>query len=97
MARAREDTAGRLKNPARSTCPRTSTLRISHFPDPHIQNYNRPDEPGRPLHRPQVDNRREPEGRNPVQGTGILISGVTVLELFADMRAHEHGADHLLV
>ncbi len=26
-----EGTAGRLKNPARSTCPRTSTLRISHF------------------------------------------------------------------
>ena len=34
LARAREGTAGRLKNPARSTCPRTSTLRISHFPDP---------------------------------------------------------------
>ena len=33
--RVREGTAGRLKNPARSTCPRTSTLRISHFPDPH--------------------------------------------------------------
>ena len=32
--RAREGTAGRLKNPARSTFPRTSTLRISHFPDP---------------------------------------------------------------
>jgi len=31
---AREGTAGRLKNPARPTCPRTSTLRISHFPDP---------------------------------------------------------------
>jgi len=35
LGRAREGTAGRLKNPARSTCPRTSTLRISHFPDPH--------------------------------------------------------------
>ena len=34
LARAREGTAGRLKNPARPTCPRTSTLRISHFPDP---------------------------------------------------------------
>ena len=34
LTRAREGTAGRLKNPARSTCPRTSTLRISHFPDP---------------------------------------------------------------
>ena len=33
-ARVREGTAGRLKNPARSTCPRTSTLRISHIPDP---------------------------------------------------------------
>ena len=32
--RIREGTAGRLFNPARSTCPRTSTLRISHFPDP---------------------------------------------------------------
>ncbi len=29
LVRAREGTAGRLKNPARSTCPRTSTLRIS--------------------------------------------------------------------
>ena len=35
QVRAREGTAGRLKNPARSTCPRSSTLRISHFPDPH--------------------------------------------------------------
>jgi hypothetical protein len=37
--RIREGTAGRLKNPARSTCPRTSTLRISHFPDPHRRRY----------------------------------------------------------
>ena len=29
LARVREGTAGRLKNPARSTCPRISTLRIS--------------------------------------------------------------------
>ena len=41
LARAREGTAGRLKNPARSTCPRTSTLRISHFPDPQNRRYNR--------------------------------------------------------
>ena len=41
LARAREGTAGRLKNPARSTCPRTSTLRISHFPDPRNRRYNR--------------------------------------------------------
>ena len=40
--RAREGTAGRLKNPARSTCPRSSTLRISHFPDPHNRRYARP-------------------------------------------------------
>ena len=49
QARAREGTAGRLKNPARSTCPRTSTLRISHFPDPRRRRYAEP-----------VDNRREP-------------------------------------
>ena len=62
VKRAREGTAGRLKNPARSTCPRTSTLRISHFPDPHNRRYNRPDEPGR-RHRPHppVDNRGEPK------------------------------------
>jgi len=42
LARAREGTAGRLKNPARSTYPRTSTLRISHFPDPRNRRYNRP-------------------------------------------------------
>ena len=39
---AREGTAGRLKNPARSTFPRTSTLRISHFPDPHSRRYRSP-------------------------------------------------------
>jgi hypothetical protein len=42
LAQAREDTAGRLRDPARSTCPRTSTLRISHFPDPQHRRYNRP-------------------------------------------------------
>ncbi|MCW2809080.1 MAG: family transposase, partial [Marmoricola sp.] len=46
--RTREGTAGRLKNPARPTCPRTSTLRISHFPDPHNRRYNRPRTTGRP-------------------------------------------------
>ena len=48
VERAREGTAGRLKNPARSTCPRTSTLRISHFPDPHPRRYP----PPRPLRTP---------------------------------------------
>ena len=62
--RAREGTAGRLKNPARSTCPRTSTLRISHFPDPRNRRYNRP-RPRKTTEqnalRPPVDNRGEPE------------------------------------
>ena len=47
----REGTAGRLKNPARSTCPRTSTLRISHFPDPRNRRYNALGTPGRPRQR----------------------------------------------
>ncbi len=34
LRRVREGTAGRLKNPARPTCSRSSALRISHFPDP---------------------------------------------------------------
>jgi len=67
MSRAREGTAGRLKNPARSTCPRTSTLRISHFPDPQLRRYNRPGPPGKPPDqdrlRPPVDNKGEPERR----------------------------------
>ena len=57
------------KNPARSTCPRTSTLRISHFPNPRPRRYNRPHHPGRPPaehpSRDQVDQRGEPERRNP--------------------------------
>jgi hypothetical protein len=48
LARVRQGTAGRLNNPARPTCPRTSTLPISHFPDPHARRYNRPARPGRP-------------------------------------------------
>ncbi len=47
LARVREGTAGRLKNPARSTCPRTSTLRISHFPDPRTRRYKPPSQSGR--------------------------------------------------
>ena len=39
LVRAREGTAGRLKNPARPTCTRSSTLRISHFPDPRHRRY----------------------------------------------------------
>jgi transposase len=40
--RAREGTAGRLKDSARSTYPRISTLRISHFPDPQRRRYAEP-------------------------------------------------------
>ena len=61
---AREGPAGRLKNPARSTSPSTSTLRISHFPDPRSRRYNRTREPGRPpprsLSDEPVDNSGEP-------------------------------------
>src|SRR3954468_19206482 len=64
--RTREGTAGRLKNPARSTCPRTSTLRISH-------SRTRPADATPPLQDPEraatsdrsrtpVDNRGEPKG-----------------------------------
>ena len=52
---AREGIAGRLKNPARSTYPRSSTLRISHFPDPQHRRYNRPAEPGRLRGRPLLN------------------------------------------
>jgi hypothetical protein len=65
LARVREGTAWRLFNPARSTCTRTSTLRISHFPDPRTRRYARHRRPGRPnstaLSKRPVDNRREPE------------------------------------
>ena len=37
--RIREGTAGRLFNPARPTHTRSSTLRISHFPDPRSPRY----------------------------------------------------------
>ena len=37
--RVREGTAGRHFNPARSTRTRSSTLRISHFPDPRNRRY----------------------------------------------------------
>jgi len=44
MARV-QGSAARHLHPARSTCPRTSTLRISHFPDPHNRRYNRREQP----------------------------------------------------
>ena len=48
MRRVREGTAGRLKNPARPTHTRSSTLRISHFPDPQTDatpTTTRPEDP----------------------------------------------------
>jgi len=67
VERVREGTAGRLKNPARSTCPRTSTLRISHFPDPRNRRYAQHRRHGRPPEATPsstpLDNRREPERR----------------------------------
>ncbi len=43
--RAREDTRGRHFNPARSTHTPTSTLRISHFPDPPPRSLKPPPSP----------------------------------------------------
>ncbi len=68
LARARESTAGRLKNPARSTCPRTSTLRISHLPDPQNRRYSHParSEPSRGLgSQPSASARRSRQGAAP--------------------------------
>ena len=66
--RIREGTAGRHSYPARPTLTRSSTLRISHFPDPQPRRYARtpgarksptPTDPSRPT----VDNRGEPDRR----------------------------------
>ena len=62
MKRAREGTAGRLFNPARSTCPRTSTLRISHFPDPRNRRYDRPPDAGRPQNQDALNRLLDTEG-----------------------------------
>ena len=73
-ARVREGTAGRLTNPARPTCPRTSTLRISHFPDPQNRRYNRLGPLGSPPApspcQPPLDNKGEPKGPR----TGRLVT-----------------------
>ena len=80
LTRAREGTAGRLKNQARSTYHRTSTLRISHFQDPQLRRYNLPGPPGRPPSqgrpKPPVDNKWEPTRRalhTPESGDGAEI------------------------
>jgi hypothetical protein len=84
--RAREGTAGRLKNPDRSTCPRTSTLRISHSRNPRNRRYNPSSEPGRPRPRSRsaerVDNRGngsrcdaglQPLGRRPANALNSAV------------------------
>ena len=48
LERVREGTAGRLFNPARPTRTRSSTLRISHFPDPRSRRYADHQPAGRP-------------------------------------------------
>src|SRR4029450_8956115 len=72
--RAREGTAGRLNNPARSTCPRTSTLRISHFPDPHTRRYADPTDPERPNERrpyPELRHRLLSRSNNEVPRSSV--------------------------
>jgi hypothetical protein len=65
LARVREGTAGRLKNPARLARTRTPALRISHIPDPRPPRYNPPGTAGRPPPREpsprRVDDRGEPK------------------------------------
>ena len=63
QVRVREGTAGRHSHPARSTSTRSSTLRISHFPDPRNQRYARTQMTGRARCKRPVDDRGEPEGR----------------------------------
>ena len=46
--RAREGIAGRLKNPARSTCPAHRHFGQSHFPDPRTRRYARAHDLERP-------------------------------------------------
>jgi hypothetical protein len=50
-----EGTAERLFNPARSTFPRTSTLRMSLFPDPQNRRYNSTITTGRTTTQPLLD------------------------------------------
>ncbi len=80
LARAREGTAGRLKNPARSTCPRTSTLRISHFPDPQTPTL-RPTTPTRKTrspHGPRTSQLTTEGSRNDTGSRTAVIGPVCV-------------------
>ena len=84
---AREGTAGRLKNPARSIYPRESTLRISHSrtrthdatPHPHRPGRAHPQEPSKP----PVDNRGEPVWAHPRTSTVQRFSRSTVINSHA--------------
>ena len=55
LERVREGTAGRLFNPARPTRTRSSTLRISHFPDPRSRRYADHQPPEDPHSKPLLD------------------------------------------
>jgi hypothetical protein len=77
-------TAGRLKNPARSTCPRSSTLPISHFPDPQSRRYAQHRNPGTRL-RPNARTHPLTQGEpDPVRGMRHLAG--TSLCLWYDSR-----------
>ena len=69
LRRVREGTRGRLRDPARPTCPpRSSALRNSHFPDPQHRRYPRPSpcEPPRGLGSPApAPTRRSRQGAAP--------------------------------
>ena len=75
VGRIREGTAGRLKNPARSTCPRISTLRISHIPHPHRRRYNR----RRPQEAPSPE--EVPDDRRGASSQSAREAGQRVLHL----------------
>jgi transposase len=80
LARAREGTAGRHFNPARSTRTRPSTLRISHFPDPQPRRYNRHRSPGRARRRGHPRRRLTTKGsRSDARGVAPSPGGVTHL------------------
>ena len=61
MTRVREGTAGRHFNPARPTHTRSSTLRISHFPDPRSRRYA------------EERRREDPRSKHPLDTEGCQI------------------------
>ena len=95
--RIREGTAGRHSHPARSTLTRTSTLRISHFPDPYPRRYAAHQQPERASpadpSRPPVDNRGEPDRRSPqaIHDSGGPTTGRRRLPATAPNAAGSNG------